>query len=331
MLHSLSQVVYPSSRRKNLTMRVLVVTAFQNKTEFIQVAANRVLAEGLDAATNLDWNVYAPWNESPSLNGIDMVLSWPYQAYRNRFIHHGLHFECMCQSHGIPIVNSLHHFHVRHSVALNVWARNNICCPPFQLFQQVDEITLEYPLIIRTDGVHRGENMFRVNNHDEAADKVDKSQYNPEYPPINMAVKFLDTRKSQQYYRRWHSYVIGDQVLPRQLVISDSWNVHLSNAVNCEWAHQENAQFIASQDPNAQLLVQAARVIGADIAAIDYSYLPNGNIILWEANRRFDVATYGERLARYLAATGRTVEQAVADHQQIGTAIVDLLYSVAQF
>ena len=306
-------------------MRVLILSSYGSKRSFMKRGPNQMLAWGLDNK-GIKWSLHQPWKPLSQVEHFDAVLSWPYALKRNRFIHHCLTFERQCSKLGIPVVNSLQSFRIRHSHYLKRWSNWGIPCARFQRFQHIDEIYLDYPLILRTDGLHRGRNMFLVYRNDEAVKIWEESLKQAEFPPLDLAIEFIDTKGSDGLYRKWRSHVIGTQVIPRQLALSYSWKVNLFAASFSTQAHIEDYHFIREGEGQAGLLIQAAQAVNADIVALDYSKLANDTYIFWEGNRNFQLSVDREMLAQFSGTTGRNTEEVMQSNLKIGNAIAELIW-----
>jgi tetratricopeptide (TPR) repeat protein len=103
--------------------------------------------------------------------------------------------------------------------------------------------------------------------------------------------QFVDYRSADSWCRKYRMIFIDRKPYPYHLAISPNWMVHYYTAEMeaCPWKLEEESRFL--QDPQAVLGpagMQAIAAIGAkmdlDYAGIDFSILPDGRILVFEAN-----------------------------------------------
>lgn len=304
-------------------MNVLILTSFPDSQAFRRSGPGRVLLRGL-RSRGIDWTLHQPWQPRPDLEAFDIVLSWPYGLRHNAFLRHGRQFEDDCRRRGVQVVNSLATFRLRHSHYLSRFRSAGIPCAEFQRFTHPDEITLPFPLVLRTDGIHRGRNMFLVRDRDDVRRAIDAGRCS-EFPPLDLAIRFIDVRWADGYCRKRRSYVIGDRVLPRQQALSRGWIVNLGAAESLAQAEKEDRHFLAAGEENAELVRRAAQAVDAELIALDYSQCPDGSYVFWEGNRNFNLSVRGAMMRQFLGATGRTREEARRDLLTLGETMADLV------
>lgn len=104
-------------------------------------------------------------------------------------------------------------------------------------------------------------------------------------------IPFIDYRSDDSWYRKYRIIFIDREPYPYHLAISRNWMVHYYTAEmeTHAWKLEEEKRFL--QDPAAVLGeagMQAIQAIGArmdlDYAGIDFSLLPDGRILVFEAN-----------------------------------------------
>jgi tetratricopeptide (TPR) repeat protein len=102
---------------------------------------------------------------------------------------------------------------------------------------------------------------------------------------------FIDYRSSDSWYRKYRMIFIDRKPYPYHLAISQHWMVHYHTAdmESTPWKLAEEQRFM--QDPEAVLGATGMRAIEAigarmdlDYAGIDFSILPDGRILVFEAN-----------------------------------------------
>jgi hypothetical protein len=103
--------------------------------------------------------------------------------------------------------------------------------------------------------------------------------------------RFIDFRSSDNWFRKYRIIFVDRKPYPYHLAISPNWMVHYYTAEmeSHPWKPKEEKEFL--QNPDAVLGtagMQAIRSIGArmdlDYAGIDFSIMPDGRILVFEAN-----------------------------------------------
>jgi hypothetical protein len=300
--------------------RVIIVTPYSQQ-RFQRSHVGSVLTWGLKRK-GVDWVLHDPANKQFKMDGFDVVLSWPY-GFREvpSFLQNCLRFEQRARNSGIPVINSLSGCNFRHSWCLRLWTAAGIRCAKYQALAKDWDLQLQYPLILRTDAVHRGLNMFLARDQSQARQIIQIGVT----PPLDLALEFVETKGSDGYYRKWRSHVIGDRVIPRQLQLTTGWKVNLDAAEASEQALAEDRQFISEGESNVGLVILAARVLNSDIIALDYSRMADGSYIFWEGNRSFDLSVGGQMWSQFRRSTGRSEEECVESVRIIGDALAELV------
>jgi hypothetical protein len=311
--------------RSVATARLIILTTY-DQDHFNQSPIARVLAWGLKRK-RVHWVLHNPANWKVDADRFDAALCWPY-GFRKRpaFVRHCAEFERRSNRIGLPVVNSLADCDFRHTWCLRRWRAAAIPCAPYQRISSWNDIWIEYPVILRADGVHKGVNMFLASDETEA---MRICQQEPT-PPLDLALKFIDTKNRDGYYRKWRSHVVGNRVIPRQLQLSKTWKVNLDGSASCAQAVEEDRNFIQGGEPHGGLVALAAKVLGADIVALDYSKKPDGSYIFWDGNRNFDLSVGGQMWDQFRRATGRSDEDCLESLKIISDAIADLVIERAQ-
>jgi len=196
--------------------RVLILTPYDDQQRFERSHMGSVLVWGLKRK-GVDWTLQDPTRQKLGLDGFDAILCWPYGFKETPgFVRNCVEFERRARDRGLAVVNSLARCNFCHTWCLRLWSNAGIQCARYQHFRTWDDIQLSYPLILRTDHVHRGLNMFFV-SHPEETQRVSQLDVKP---PLDLALEFVDTKGTDGYFRKWRSHVIGDKVIPRQVQLS---------------------------------------------------------------------------------------------------------------
>lgn len=307
--------------------RALISTSPATVEEFGRWLASRLLLAGLDEH-GIEWELHQPWLPRPDLADFDAVVCWSYAQFTNNYVYWARRFERRARKLGLAVVNSAEGCDTRHSYNLARWKAAGIPCADFRHFRRFEDIDLEYPLILRVDGRHRGRDMFKVYTAKEAQALIryrDEAFVNrpPGHvrpPRLDLAIQFVDTADRQGVYRKWRVYVAGDRILPRQLALTREWKANLWTCEVSEESKEEDAQFRAKGIADPTLLIQAARALRSDFIALDFTILPDGRYIFWEGNRHFNMTGDEDyKMDKLHEATGRTAEHRAEDDRLLGT------------
>ncbi|MBF0133542.1 MAG: hypothetical protein HQL75_13275 [Magnetococcales bacterium] len=310
-------------------LRTLIVTGFNSLEGFQLPMENRTLLWGLDQY-NIEWFLYRPWEPPPDLSRFDAVLITVYRAHIRNFAHHARQFETLALKAGIPVIGTTRNIEGLHSFYLAIWQKLGIPCARFQRFRTAEDLTLDtYPMILRRDGIHRGGTMILVHNREEAEQAIATQHAQcPQIPsatgpqPLDLAIAFVETVKSDGYYAKWRCYVVGDEVIPAHFMRSRAHFVNYKDAAL--WANTCNLDEIYRHEgvEHPEQVLAAAKSLGFDIITLDYSLLDDGRYIFWEGNRIR--ATAGDQHVGWISirdtdlqygeAVARLIRRQVAGH-----------------
>lgn len=335
-------------------MRALVITNDYLRRYHWHRTADLGLVWGLERR-GVEWREVLPGNDTPPLDNVDVVLSWWGRQKRKRRgplsrIHHhpvyrfrtsatvsryvfDMRVEAACRERGIPVVNALsRRSGMCHSHGMDTWRAHGIGAAECQRYGHLDEITLEYPLVLRTDGgTHSSaDSAFAADRR--AAEAIVAERVAARRKPMNLAIRFVDNVFPDGYYRKRRSFVIGDRVIPRQLMLSASWKVKLENVITGEPAIGEDRRFMTEGEEEEDLVRRAAKLLGPEIVALDYTRRADGSYVFWEGNPRWGMAGLDDHplSVRFRAATGRAKEECREEHARLGEAIADLMIARAR-
>jgi len=139
--------------------------------------------------------------------------------------------------------------------------------------------SLSYPVLVRPVGAHGGHGVRLAQT---MADTGAGDAY---------LTEFHDYRSPDGHFRKYRIIFVGGMPFPCHLAISSHWLVHYFSAEmeNASWKRAEELCFL--NDPNAVLGPRAmeaistiGRRLGLDYAGIDFSLLPDGRVLVFEAN-----------------------------------------------
>lgn len=140
------------------------------------------------------------------------------------------------------------------------------------------------PLLVRPIGSHGGDGLKLLETREALAglDLTDQDLYVSAYH---------DYRCADGWYRKYRVIFVDRQPFPYHLAISEHWQVHYTTAdmLPHQWKHDEEHRFL--EDPAGVLsagAMHALRVIGQrldlDFCGVDFSVLPDGRLLIFEAN-----------------------------------------------
>ena len=142
-----------------------------------------------------------------------------------------------------------------------------------------------YPLILRPAASHGGQGVVLASNAAavQAAPLGDAQ--------VVYTTAYHDFAGEDGLYRKYRIIYVDGKPYPYHLAISGSWLVHYFSAdmLACDWKLEEEQRFLAN--PESELGARAMRAIeaigerlGLHYGGIDFSVLPDGKVLVFEAN-----------------------------------------------
>lgn len=306
--------------------RVLISTPFGTVEEFGRWLASRLLLDGL-SDQRIEWELHQPWVPRPDLGDFDAVVSWSYSQFTHNYVFWARRLERRARELGVPIVNSAEGCNTRHSYNLARWKEAGIPCAEFRHFRQFEDIDLEYPMILRVDGRHRGRDMYKVYTPKEAEALIryrneafiNRPAGHARPARLDLAIEFIDTADRFGVYRKRRVFVVGDRILARQLALTRDWKANLWNCEVSDQSQAEDAEFRATGIADPMVLIAAARALRSDFIALDFTIGPDGRYVFWEGNRHFNMTgDEGYQMEKLHEATGRSAEARLEDDRMLG-------------
>ncbi|WP_236656289.1 MULTISPECIES: hypothetical protein [unclassified Acidiphilium] len=145
-------------------------------------------------------------------------------------------------------------------------------------------VSIGLPALVRPVGTHGGHGLRRV----ETAEQLTAASHEAGDKYLS---RFIDYRSDDGYYRKYRMIFVDRQVYPYHLAIGPHWMVHYWTAgMDLDPARRaEEARFL--DDPVTVLGSAAFEAVSAvgrrldlDYAGIDFSILPDGRVLVFEAN-----------------------------------------------
>jgi len=148
-----------------------------------------------------------------------------------------------------------------------------------------------YPLLLRTPGFHMGKHFVMVESAAVLASAVAELPGSARGEAEVLAIEYLDARGADGCARKYRVMMVGGQLYPLHLAISDDWKIHYFSAdmADRDDHRAEEANFLANMSgvlgSNAmEALRRVQASLGLDYGGIDIGINLNGEILLFEAN-----------------------------------------------
>ncbi len=153
----------------------------------------------------------------------------------------------------------------------------------------LDRYNLRLPVIARPVGYHTGKGIMKIDNINDFANiKL------PRPTPTFYFSEFHDYRSDDGYYRNIRFIYVDGTVFPEKLSISTYWNRHVMEFSDefmkrHDWTMKEEKAFLENYteylgERNCSALREIYNRIGLDFFGIDCAVLPNGKLLVFEAN-----------------------------------------------
>jgi len=140
--------------------------------------------------------------------------------------------------------------------------------------------------LVRPVATHGGEGLVKLDSVAAVLEHIEHDAAREFY-----VTRFCDFRSADGFFRKYRMIFIDGRPYPYHLAISSTWLVHYFSAdmLAHTWKQDEEARFL--NDPCAVLGERAMATLGVvgvrlglDYAGIDFSQLPDGRIVVFEAN-----------------------------------------------
>src|SRR5471032_1795896 len=181
---------------------------------------------------------------------------------------------------------------------------------------RIADAGLAFPLLVRGAATHGGDSLQRCDSIDELTARLQGKQ------GAHYLTSYHDYRSTDGHYRKYRFIFIDRQPLPYHLAISSNWMVHYFSAdMKAEpWKSAEEQRFL--DDPGAVLgsramdaIAAVARRVDLDYAGIDCTLLPDGRVLVFEANA--SMLVHHEPADSVFAYKNRHVQRIVDAFQQM--------------
>jgi hypothetical protein len=120
-------------------------------------------------------------------------------------------------------------------------------------------------------------------------------------PQTWVAGEYIDVRSCDGGYRKYRYFMAGSRGNPRHLIVSPHWEVRPKDRIRTAATREEELAYVTTPCRHHELFDAARRALEFEIAAFDYSYDVNGELIVWEVNPNPDLSTPHGEVGEYLA------------------------------
>jgi tetratricopeptide (TPR) repeat protein len=150
--------------------------------------------------------------------------------------------------------------------------------------QAIADSGLRFPLIVRPAGRHGGEGATKIDSvEDLPSQLLDGGAI--------YATEFVDYRSADGWYRKYRVIFIDRKLYPYHLAIGRNWLLHYWTAEMDADVARKDEELRFLQEPRASVgedawaaLEAIAVALDLDYAGIDFSVLPDGRLLFFEAN-----------------------------------------------
>jgi hypothetical protein len=153
-------------------------------------------------------------------------------------------------------------------------------------------------MLIRPAGSHGGVDLVRAVTRAQCADAIAAAPSDAYY-----ISEYHDFRAADGWYRKYRLVFVAGEIFSVHLAISTDWLVHYWRVEMADWMNREEAAFLADHrnvflgDASTALEEVVAR-LGLDFGGIDCALLPDGRVLLFEANATMLVHANGASAAK---------------------------------
>lgn len=142
----------------------------------------------------------------------------------------------------------------------------------------INNNSIPFPFLFRADVDHGKHSLLRINAPDEIS-KLERFAFDGE--KSYYISKFIDFVSADGLYRKMRFLVIGDKVIPRHLMVSESWQIHSDHSA----VSGEEIAFLSHVEVSvAKRCLAIKHSFGLDYIGIDCAMDKEGNLLIFEAN-----------------------------------------------
>lgn len=155
-----------------------------------------------------------------------------------------------------------------------------------EIKQIIENENFPLPFIFRTVGDQGSKNMVKIDSLDTLAESLECFAITGEHSFY--LIEYIEYRSDDAYYRKARYWVVGDRVIPRHLVVSNTWNI--SYAIKKEMMYhneilqnEEKAFMQNVHQDSVQKCLAIKEALGLDYFGIDCNINLKGEMLIFEA------------------------------------------------
>ena len=141
---------------------------------------------------------------------------------------------------------------------------------------------LTYPVFVRNERTHDGALSPLLESPAQVERAVGRLIVQGNAARELMVVEFCDTADRDGYYRKYSSFVVGDQIIPRSLSYSREWMLKFQGSEFSAQMAQEEQDYVL-RNPHEAALRELFSLAHVDYGRVDYA-LKDGRLQTWEIN-----------------------------------------------
>lgn len=209
----------------------------------------------------------------------DPVQRWSVKTYER-----AMQLANQSEQHGVRVINRVDLLlNATKSRGAKLMSEAGVRVPRMALIHDPQEfektlLGLKLPLFIREDWGHERK-VARIDREDQLRQIPWQNFTRP------VAVEVVDVRDPRDgLYRKYRYVTAGEIGVSHHLHVSRDWITRGENRVIDSQTQQEELAYISQPDVNHEMLQRARRALNLDLAAFDYGYTPDGQVVVWEAN-----------------------------------------------
>lgn len=150
----------------------------------------------------------------------------------------------------------------------------------------IEKENFPLPFIFRTSGDQGSKNMVKIDSLDTLSESLECFAFTGEN--AFYLIEYIDYRSDDGYYRKARYWVVGNEVIPRHLVIATSWNISYDIKKEMmyhkkELQHEEKNFMEDEHKENIKKCLAIKESLGLDYFGIDCNINSKGEMLIFEA------------------------------------------------
>lgn len=143
--------------------------------------------------------------------------------------------------------------------------------------------TLHFPVFIRGENDHRGSRTQRIHAPRELQTEITRLLQNGASRDELLVSEYLETADENAVFRKYSSFIIGEEFLPRAIVFSSDWVTKDDDIITTERGREDAAYVKQNPHPHEAELREIFALANIKYGRVDYG-LKDGKIQIWEIN-----------------------------------------------